>query len=436
MGFTSQQGQVGFGLQSVKGTPVAATRFARLRSGALAPNRDLLIPDPEIGGNRDVPQAYLGPISYSGSYDFYARLELLSLLFRGAFGAVTSTTEAGSAEVQTVTINGAPTGGTFTLTFRGQTTAPIAYNADGVAVQTALEALSTIGAGNVTVAGAIGGPHTVTFAGVLAVGDMRPITGNAGELTGGVNPSVTVTETTPGGATAGTHVLVPSDASSLPWLSVEERISVDYESFRYTDAKVSRLHLECDATGYMMGTVDLAALTQESAFVAQANPPVDTSPMIVGSQILVYWNGALLPAKSFNFEVNNNMENDDFRLGSFVLGDLTEKRREFTMGATIRPNDAAMWREATYGGADLTGPRAGRASYGTLSVVASTFENVQAGAPYSIRIDVPTAAVAPFQIGPSGDDVIQHDISFTLLRDDPIVPIATVTITDDLATVS
>lgn len=434
MGYTSQSGQVGFGLQTAKGTPVAATRFARLRSGALAPNRDLLIPDPEIGGNRDIPQAYLGPISYSGSYEFYVRMQLLALMLRAAFGNVSSTSVAGSGEVQTVTINGGPTGGTFTLTFRGQTTAPIAYNANAAAVQSALEALTTVGAGNVAVAGT--GPYTVTFQGALATGNQRPLTGNAGALTGGTNPSISIAETTAGGSTAGTHVFTPSDAASLPWLSVEERMSVSYESFRYTDAKVSRLHVECDAAGYMMGTVDLAALTQIAGFAAQGSPSVDTSPMVVGSTVNIYWNGTKLPAKSFNFECNNNMETDDFRLGSYTLGDLTEKRREFKMGATIRPNDAAMWREATYGDPGLTSPRAGRASYGSLQVVATTYENVQGTTPYRLQIDVPTAAIAPFAVTPSGDDVIQHDIEFTLLRDDPVVPICTVTIVDDLATVS
>ena len=52
----------------------------------------------------------------------------------------------------TLTAGGSPpTAGNFTLTFGGQTTANIAYNATPAQVQTALEALSTIGAGNVEV---------------------------------------------------------------------------------------------------------------------------------------------------------------------------------------------------------------------------------------------------------------------------------------------
>ena len=41
------------------------------------------------------------------------------------------------------------TGGTFTLTFNGQTTAPLAFNATAAQIEAALEALSNIGAGNI-----------------------------------------------------------------------------------------------------------------------------------------------------------------------------------------------------------------------------------------------------------------------------------------------
>lgn len=79
---------------------------------------------------------------------------------------------------------GGPSAGTFTLTYKGQTTAGIAYNAAASAVQSALQALSTIGAGNVTVTGGAGGPYTVTMAGTLA-NDSTVMTGSGTGLTGG-----------------------------------------------------------------------------------------------------------------------------------------------------------------------------------------------------------------------------------------------------------
>lgn len=103
-------------------------------------------------------------------------------------------------EIQTVTITGSPTGGTFTLTFNGQTTATIAWNAAASAVQTALAALSTVGTGNVAVTGGPGPatPYTVTFIGALAGTNVPQMTASGAGLTGGTTPAVAVTTATGG----------------------------------------------------------------------------------------------------------------------------------------------------------------------------------------------------------------------------------------------
>lgn len=95
--------------------------------------------------------------------------------------------------IQTITITGTPTGGTFTLSYKGQTTAGIAYNAIGSVVQTALQGLSTVGTGNATVAGGAGGPYTITMAGTL-VSDLTAITTSGAGLTGGVSPASNATQ--------------------------------------------------------------------------------------------------------------------------------------------------------------------------------------------------------------------------------------------------
>ncbi len=88
-------------------------------------------------------------------------------------------------EVQVITVNNGPTAGTFTLTFQGQTTAGIAYNAAASAVQSALEALSNIAAGEAVVTGNAGGPYTLTFSGgTLAGTDVSEMTGSGALLTG------------------------------------------------------------------------------------------------------------------------------------------------------------------------------------------------------------------------------------------------------------
>lgn len=124
---------------------------------------------------------------------------VLSKLTSGLYGPYAGTT----AEAQTITITGTPTGGTFTLTYRGDTTAAIAYNAAASAVQSALEALPSMTPGDVTVTGGPGPgtPYVVTFGGAL-YGDVAQMT-STGSFTGGSSPAVAVTTTTAGGS-AGT----------------------------------------------------------------------------------------------------------------------------------------------------------------------------------------------------------------------------------------
>jgi trimeric autotransporter adhesin len=97
-------------------------------------------------------------------------------------------------EQQRVTLTGVPTGGTFTLTFAGQTTSALAFNASASTVQTQLRALSTIGAGNVNVTSDNG--YLVEFVGTMAAANQALITGNGASLTGGSAQAVTVSTVT------------------------------------------------------------------------------------------------------------------------------------------------------------------------------------------------------------------------------------------------
>lgn len=112
---------------------------------------------------------------------------------------------AGTSEVQTLTFGGTPTGGTFTITFDGHTTAPITWVGDNdaaliAAIDAALEALPNIGTSGVTVAdGTLTngvGTVTITFGGNLAKLAVSLMTVTS-SLTG-TTPTAAITETTPG----------------------------------------------------------------------------------------------------------------------------------------------------------------------------------------------------------------------------------------------
>lgn len=334
-GFTSQAGQVGFRTQAAAGAfldPGLGGTFMKLRSGSLGVNRELLVPDPEIGGGRDTTDAYLGAVSWSGDYEFYARLNSLPTLLRACLGE----------------------------------------------------------------------------------GD-----------------SVTATGVT-------THTLLPIDSGTLPYLSIEEKIGSGLEVFQYTDAVVNTFHMEADANGYLMGTAGLIARLQTAGATPTAVPDWDNSPLIVGTNITVTYNGLTLPAKSFSLDITNNFEDDDFRLGSFYLGDLVAKSREITMGVSIRPSDSALWRQAVYGTAGATAP-GGRTTKQPAVVTCTTYEDIAGSAPLtksSISFEVPSAIIAPYGLEPSGDDIIENDLEIRALRPDPADPILTATVVNSEAAIA
>jgi hypothetical protein len=141
----------------------------------------------------------------------------------------------GTNEQQTVSHNG--TGGTLTLTFEGQTTAAIAWNAPAGTVQTALEALSNVAPGDVIVTG---GPWpaamTFEFTSALAEANRTQMTSSAASLTPGGS---TITHaTTVGGVAPATGVekavtVYVVDADGLdPGQTARDRIDADLQSRR------------------------------------------------------------------------------------------------------------------------------------------------------------------------------------------------------------
>ncbi len=103
-------------------------------------------------------------------------------------------------EVQTLTVTGTPTGGTFTLGFGTEETGNIAYNASADTVVTALKALDGVGASDISGSGGAfpGTAVVITFGGDLAAQNMEDITLEDNSMTGGSTPTLTVSETTRG----------------------------------------------------------------------------------------------------------------------------------------------------------------------------------------------------------------------------------------------
>lgn len=118
------------------------------------------------------------------------------MMFKQAFLRVTP-----ANEVQTITITGSPTGGTFKLRYEGQITNTIAHNANSATVTTELAALSNIGSGNIVVTGT--NPNfSAMFTVALSDTPLALIELDTNSLTGGTTPSVAIARTQAGaGAT-------------------------------------------------------------------------------------------------------------------------------------------------------------------------------------------------------------------------------------------
>lgn len=318
MGFTSQAGQVILRSQTVPGVYNADTGSGgvgiKLKTGALGSNRDLLIPDAEIGGGRDVVDGYLGAVSWSGDYEFYARIDAIATLLKAALGTAAA-------------------------------------------------------------------PVTVT------------------------------------GMTA--HTITPVDSGTLPFLCIEEAIGGDLEVYNYSDVVVNTFHLESDASGYLSGTCGLIAAKQVAGETKTEVPDFDATPMFVGTNISVMYNAVTLPAKSFKLDINNNIASDDFRLGSFYIGDLTAKRREVTASFNIRQSSSAMWRQAVYGIPSAVAP-GGIATKGELVITISSYEDIPGATPtgtkYQIVLTIPNFVLKPFSFAAAGDDIIENDVEGQAVR--------------------
>jgi RHS repeat-associated protein len=159
-----------------------------------------------FGSNNNGSILLGGGSPYTTNY-YYDDVAIASLAYPG-------TAPTGTVQFKVDGVNfGSPvtlSGGTFTLSFGGSSTAAIASNATASAVQSALQSVPTIGANNALVSGPVGGPWQVRFAGALAGTAEPEMVANGAQLAGG---TISVGTTSQGGDTG--RVQTVTDPRSL-----------------------------------------------------------------------------------------------------------------------------------------------------------------------------------------------------------------------------
>jgi len=177
----------------------------------------------------------------------------------------------GVNEVQRITVDA--TGGTYTISFDGETTAAIAATATAAAVQAALEATDVFAPGDVVVTGGPGSaggttPYTFTFGGQYAYTNVAAFTTTT-SLTGGAGTAA-VTTITQGEAPG---VGGPSDGRQdpanivglcntfLPWQLMDRDVEV---AVVYECTAVQAWCIELNAAGARVALTDAVAAAMQN----------------------------------------------------------------------------------------------------------------------------------------------------------------------------
>lgn len=209
-------------------------------------------------------------------------------------GACAAPTGTAQNEKQTITINA--TGGTFPVAFpfegKTGTTGQVAWNISAANLQAALEALDSIGEGNVTV-GLVGLVYTLEFVGDLALANM-PVVSTAGALlTGGAGTAVVAT-TQAGGNKY--HAATRSTDDSLPKTSIgcgyDSATAADPHEFR--DLVVESVVANLNRRKNVTATVTLIGRFTPEDLAAFSVPECENLPALKGRDCEILVDGTYL----------------------------------------------------------------------------------------------------------------------------------------------
>jgi hypothetical protein len=288
-----------------------------------------LRPGPSLMDRSDEVRGHLSPTSQL--VDTYAPSGAVNLRGYGPYDVVllhlagfTMTVQAGDGtnEVQTLTITGSPTGGTFTITtpiaLGSETTIPIPYNATPAQVQKALQRLPGIGRDGVVCAGTQlpAGSVTITFQGRHAATNVGALT-TTDSFTGGTGPASAIVESTPG---ATGSVLTPAGTGvatgAYLWTSAKRtgnqaktaEVTAGYEgnSVWKRQQGVGISQLSIDAMAAMQAT--LLGLTHEEVGADPGDVPsylTNAVAPFLSRDLLVSWQSGSGNISDFSMQVSN-----------------------------------------------------------------------------------------------------------------------------------
>ena len=421
------------------------------------PNQIVQAIPPEVGGDLWSRGSYKGGVSGQGQVMFIPRgglgLAELFLAFAGTFLTTTTSAVEYAAkgnEVQLLTVDA--TGGTFTLTYDGQTTAAIAENAAASAVQSALVALSNIGTSDVSVTGSAGGPWEIEFTGTLANTDVALITTGAGSLTGGAGTAVIAT-IQDGGVGAGANKLIGNGsngisagnfkyrftpqtgiAAELPWYTLIRNVSGKFVE-EFQDSRLGNFAFDIAATNLLQ--VDASFISRKCGTLAltsggsngqrvgtqtagngrpfqavDATIKLDTNVAGVSSAVAV---DADLNPTRINVGFANQLSSNEFTVGSFFLQDITNQSRTANVTFSVYLKNPDLYSRTYAHGVDITTSDADWSSEiwkGAMELtLTGHYITGSSGDRYSIKVTIPEMDYMATPIALAGNNLVEYQLT-------------------------
>ncbi len=222
------------------------------------------------------------------------------------------------------------------------------------------------------------------------------------------------------------HTFEPTD--NLIPLSITKRIgdeSNPMDVFGYTDVKINTFRVEAAAGELATFSADAIAVEERSSKSDQT-PTFETGPIFSFVDGKVDLEGISLSVKNISIELDNNIVDDDFRIGQRVLQSLIERRRTVTATIDTVPTDASIFKKTVFGGSANTSVSNTQQVYTGSLFLRFESPHLISSQPYSMDITVPKAVFRVANLPISGEDMVIETLEMTAVKQSGSASITTV----------
>lgn len=201
------------------------------------------------------------------------------------------------------------------------------------------------------------------------------------------------------------HNFLPITSGSLPWISVKKVISDNVQTYNYRDCKVGSFSLELKAGEFANAKFGIVGIADAAG--TAGTPSFETAPLLVATKATINMGPASISAKNLTLDVNNSLVDDDFRIGSRFLGDISEGRRSLEVNLdVVLDTTSELYKKAFYGASNLSA--AGFDVYAdSLDIVMDSPTLIGSSAmTYKVLFQIKRAVFVSAPVPAKGDDLV------------------------------